>query len=431
MEATEKTQRQLRELARVEPLAWIESRLWIKNKAGTILPFRLNTQQRRLYALVRRLRKEGRLVRIIILKARQIGFSTAIGGFIFERLVNVANQNARVIAHEVDAAQRVFDMSRRFYDNMPTEDKPASEYSNRRELRFVQPCGSAIEIETARNVAGARSSTVQFVHFSEAGFYGGDAKEAMGATLASVPKSVGTEVYEESTANGIGNEFHLDWVRAVTGESDFLPFFVAWHQHPEYQMALTPDFKRTDEEEALAARYTLTDEQLMWRRWVIRNDYMGDDRLFRQDNPSCPDEAFLTSGSPVFDQREVQWQRTNCVKEPVGWRDIKWPKFAGWNGGLYDDDKITIVPSSGRGFAFWQLPTEKESWRDYLIAVDVAEGLAHGDLSYITVWRRSDMCQVGEWVGHVDPDELGLLVCTAIPGLALRSITTVTRRLLP
>jgi hypothetical protein len=43
--------------------------------------------------------------------------------------------------------------------------------------------------------------------------------------------------------------------------------------------------------------YHLTDGQLVWRRKKVAQDGLD---LFKQEYPSTAEEAFLTSGAPVF-----------------------------------------------------------------------------------------------------------------------------------
>ena len=407
----------LNELAAVEPLAWIESRLMIRTKSGAIVPFLLNIEQRRLYALVRRLRRQGRPVRIIILKARQVGFSTVIEAFGFEKIYRTPHLSAFIVAHEVDAAQRIYDMSRRFYDLLPENEKHGTEYENRRELRFKEPSGSIFEVEVSKNSAGGRGATVQFVHFSESAFYGSQAHDVLAGTMSSVPKEAVSEVYNESTAFGKGNEFHKEWERAVAGDSDFIPFFCPWHSHDGNVMPVLPGFSRTEEEEELARKFKLSDEQLSWRRYTIRNDCLGDPEMFRQENPMTPHEAFRSSGRPVFDQRELDWQFRNRCVDPIAYYQAKYPAITGDGGRSvrWDDKAICLEPcraAKSGVLRVWEHPKEGgEHHTAFLVAADVAEGLEHGDDTYITVWRRGSMDVAAEWVGKCDPDEAWLIMC--------------------
>ena len=78
--------------------------------------------------------------------------------------------------------------------------------------------------------------------------------------------------------------------------------FIPWYIDPDY-VNQYPNFERTPDEDEIAAKYNLTDGQLMFRRRKIaQNGY----DLFRQEFPSEPDEAFLTTGRPVFNPEQLQ-----------------------------------------------------------------------------------------------------------------------------
>ena len=110
----------------------------------------------------------------------------------------------------------------------------------------------------------------------------------------------------ESTANGC-EDFKDRWDAAVAGENDFEPVFFAWFENPDYAMPVEPGIEWTAEERETRERYSLSWEQLRWRRWCIANNCGGSRDMFRQEYPANPDEAFLYSGSGVFD---------NCPRYP-------------------------------------------------------------------------------------------------------------------
>ena len=103
---------------------YIESCLKIKTKSGTVVPFRLNDAQRKLYAVAKRQQDAGKPVRLIILKARQLGFSTLTEGLIFHACATRKNVNALIVAHREDATANLFRMSKLFYDELPAPVKP-------------------------------------------------------------------------------------------------------------------------------------------------------------------------------------------------------------------------------------------------------------------------------------------------------------------
>ena len=310
---------------------YIENCLKIKTKSGTVVPFRLNDAQRKLYAVAKRQQDAGKPVRLIILKARQLGFSTLTEGLIFHACATRKNVNALIVAHREDATANLFRMSKLFYDELPAPVKPMLRASNAQELVFETPSKlrserearpglrSRIRCATAGGRGIGRSDTLQCVHLSEYAFWpdGADGKAStLAGILQAVPSLPGTMVVIESTANGF-EDFKERWDAAVAGENDFEPVFFAWFENPDYAMPVVPGTEWTPEERDLKAAYRLTDEQLQWRRWCIANNCGGSLDMFRQEYPSSPGEAFLHSGTGVFDNEQIVL-RLERLPSPAG-----------------------------------------------------------------------------------------------------------------
>lgn len=298
---------------------YIEACLKIKTKSGAVVPFRLNGAQRKLYAVAKKQQDEGKPVRLIILKARQLGFSTLTEGLIFHACATRENVNALIVAHREDATANLFRMSKLFYDELPAPIKPMLRASNAQELVFENPSKlrserearpglrSRIRCATAGGRGIGRSDTLQCVHLSEYAFWpdGADGKAStLAGILQAVPSTPGTMVVIESTANGF-EDFKERWDAAVAGENDFEAVFFAWFENPDYAMPVVPGTEWTPEERELRKTYTLTDEQLQWRRWCIANNCGGSIDMFRQEYPASPGEAFLHSGTGVFDNAQI------------------------------------------------------------------------------------------------------------------------------
>ena len=310
---------------------YIESCLKIKTKSGTVVPFRLNDAQRKLYAVAKRQQDAGKPVRLIILKARQLGFSTLTEGLIFHACATRRNVNALIVAHREDATANLFRMSKLFYDELPAPVKPMLRASNAQELVFENPSKlrserearpglrSRIRCATAGGRGIGRSDTLQCVHLSEYAFWpdGADGKAStLAGILQAVPSMPGTMVVIESTANGF-EDFKERWDAAVAGENDFEPVFFAWFENPEYAMPVVPGTEWTPEERELRDAYQLSDEQLQWRRWCIANNCGGSLDMFRQEYPASPGEAFLHSGTGVFDNEQIVL-RMERLPSPAG-----------------------------------------------------------------------------------------------------------------
>ena len=310
---------------------YIEGCLKIKTKSGEVVPFRLNDAQRKLYAVAKRQQDAGKPVRLIILKARQLGFSTLTEGLIFHSCATRENVNALIVAHREDATANLFRMSKLFYDELPKPVKPMLRASNAQELVFENPSKlrserearpglrSRIRCATAGGRGIGRSDTLQCVHLSEYAFWpdGADGKAStLAGILQAVPSMPGTMVVIESTANGF-EDFKERWDAAVAGENDFEPVFFAWFENPEYAMPVVPGTEWTPEERELRDAYRLTDEQLQWRRWCIANNCGGSLDVFRQEYPASPGEAFLHSGTGVFDNEQIVL-RMERLPSPAG-----------------------------------------------------------------------------------------------------------------
>ncbi len=327
---------------------FIEDKLWIRTKDAQLKKLRLNRAQKRLYEALEAQRKAGKPQRVIILKARQLGFSTLAEALIFARTARRKNTNSLIVAHREDSTANLFKMSKLFYEQLPAEDRPLTKSSNARELVFENPERNAakkaenpglmsrIRCNTAGGDGVGRSDTLHNVHASEFAFWRGDKAATWVGIMQAVPATKDTMVIVESTANGF-DEFHRMWEQAVKGQSDFEPLFFPWFESREYRMRVPKGTVWTAEEEKLAAEYGLEGPQLQWRRWCIQNNCAGDERIFRQEYPSCPDEAFLTSGQSVFDNEQVAARRAHApepleqgafqyerTEDPTKLRSIRW-----------------------------------------------------------------------------------------------------------
>lgn len=313
---------------------YIEKYLKIQDKNAKIIDLKINKPQMKLYDALAEQYRQGKPQRAIVLKARQMGFSTLTEAMIFKKTVTAFNIKSGIITHEASATDNLFNMSKRYLDNLPDELKPQIKKSNAKELVFDNDNGTGlkgtIKCMTAGNTTVGRSDTYQNLHVSEYAFWGGKKKETLIGLLQTVPDTVNTMIVIESTANGY-DDFKDMWDEAVAGESEFVPVFCAWWELDGYRKAYD-GFELTDEELRLKELYNLDNEQLAWRRWCIHNNCRGDVNLFKQEYPSCPEEAFLSSGNCVFDKEKII-ERLEKIrdKEP-----LKRGSF------LYDYDGIRI-----------------------------------------------------------------------------------------
>lgn len=294
---------------------YIETFYRIKTKQGKLVPFKFNNAQNKLYELIRD-NYGVRPGRYIVLKARQMGISTFAEGLITYLTSSQFYTDSTIVAHQSDSAKKIYEMTKTYLDELPDILKPKQKANNARMIVFDDPKGglglkSSIRVSVAND--STRGSTYRYVHISELAFWE-HPKEAMLSLMQTVPQDDHTIVIIESTANGF-NYFYDLWDKAVKGENDFIPVFFPWYMEPSYKRMYS-GFKLTKYEKEIKEIYNLTNEQLEWRRWCIANNCDKDENTFRQEYPISPEEAFITSGTSVFNTQLVL-SRIKKVKAPM------------------------------------------------------------------------------------------------------------------
>lgn len=355
--------------------------LKIRTKDGEIAPLELNEAQRRLLDIVNHQLETDGKVRVIILKARQMGLSTAVGGWLYWWVSQRKAQKAMVVTHLAESTKALFDMTRRFYDNTPPGLKPSTKYSSRKELKF-DVLDSGYSVATAGGDSIGRGETITAAHLSELAFWPkSSAKDNLNGLLQAIPNLPGTAVFVESTANGVSGEFYNLWQGAVAGTNGYTPIFLPWYIQPEYREAVPEGFERTPEEQRLVDAHGLDNEQLMFRRRKVAQNGLD---LFKQEYPTTADEAFLTTGRPVFHPEKLVEIKSKLTGH-VGRMGVLGDK-------LVDDARGELL-----------IYRPHEAGETYYIGADVAMGITNGDYSTAQV-LDSKKRQVATWRGHVHPD---------------------------
>ncbi len=407
---------------------YAQNLLKIKTKSGELVPLKFNQAQQKVDNVIEEMREQGRLIRLIVLKARQEGVSTYSEGKIFHNSHFNENNRSVIIAHEIESGNQIFNMCKLFFDCLPPQFRPMTKHSNRKEIVFANPdkrttyqnpgLRSSVEVYTAGKFNVARGSTIHCLHASELASWTFP-EDTVPALMPTIPKTANSMVLFESTAAGVGNFFHTEWLRAKEGDSNFYPMFLAWFDLPEEYTYRLPDEKArrdflsilNEEEKELRAKFNLTPEQLYWRRLQIK-DLSGDVELFRQEYPATDTEAFIVSGAPVFDRRKL---RELYVSVPE----------AKYRGEILrsKNNRMAFHQRSDGRFHMWQPPRRGAK---YVIGVDVGgyseregayygrKGISMGDYTcaqVLKVMPYPDVAmQVAEWHGHVDHIEMAHII---------------------
>jgi hypothetical protein len=366
----------------------------IRTKRGTIEPLVFNEVQKRFAKLIISQMSTRGYVRMIILKARQQGLSTVVTAWQYFWVSQRKAQKGLVMAHEADATTTLFDMYKRCHDNAPDIVRPHHKYSSRTELSF-DVLDSALRIATAGGRGVARGETLTVCHLSEVAFWpSAFATANFNGLIQAVPDEPGTAVFIESTANGMTGKFREQWVGATNGSTGYEPFFSAWFESAEYATEAPDDFEPTPDEQDLIKLYGLSHGQLQWRRRKIATSGV---ELFQQEYPATPDEAFISTGRPVFNPDYIQ-QR---LREPV--QPIK--RMAIDN--ITDNIGSLVEHSRGELLVYRELDPKET----YVIGADVGMGIRGGDPSCAQV-LDSQLRQVAVWRGTVHPDYFGKVLAT-------------------
>lgn len=320
--------------------------LKIADKSGNIVPFQFNRAQLYVHQKLEEQQKVLGYVRALILKGRQQGVSTLIQARFFHRILTVKGTQAFILTHMSDATQSLFDITKRYNDNLPDGLAPAPSQKSHNRLTYNK-LGSGYRVGTAGSKSVGRSMTNQLLHMSEAAFYEHVTELAQGIeqTVADQP---GTEKIKESTANGVANSFYNAWQAAESGESEYIAIFVPWYWQDEYTKPVPDEFAITEAEQDLLDCYGndgLKLEHLVWRRSKI-SDFDGTPeekvRKFQQEYPFTAEEAFQNSITDTFITPDlVRPARKNTVESSVG-------MVVGVDVARFGNDLSAIIRRKGR-----------------------------------------------------------------------------------
>lgn len=327
-------------------------------------------------------------VRIIVLKGRQLGISTMTEGTLFNWAFLHPGTRSLVIAHETKAAQHLFDMTKLMWEEWPFNPLYTEKHNTIKSLSWLET-RSQMSVATAKNAGSGRSFTYHAVHCSECAFWD-EPERLMVGLNQSVPNKHGTLMILESTANGVGNWFHEEWLRAVHGESQYTPLFFPWFRHIEYQIPNTTLLHRdlSKDERDLIQLHELTLPQLAWRRHTIQNDCLGDENQFKQEYPCTPNEAFLSTGTNAF---------------PLTKLDEHYDKQKGVQGMLVNNNgRIEFIRDATGPLTIFKAPGKDPVMSKYVVAGDPSK-TTYGDGACIQVLNRFTFEQVAVWHGHIDP----------------------------
>lgn len=386
-----------------------EGHLTIKTKTAEMKRLKLNRGQRKVVQIIMDKWNNKEIIRILVLKARQMGISTAIEAIIYALTSQQENVNSLIIADDSDGSNYIFEMSKLYHEKLAPWLKPTIKKSNEKKLEFDK-IHSQLLIDTSSNPEAGRKYTFRVVHLSEYAFFK-KPKDLMLGLSQAVPALPQTMIIKETTANGF-NFFKDEWDDAVNGKSDYVPVFIPWYWGDDYQMAVDESFVIGDPSlgDISADEFMLRDlmekdgtdkiqERLQWRRWCIRNNCDNKVSGFRQEYPSTDYEAFVASGETYFDKQQL-----------IRLID-RIPKIKSFTADIVEVDNRFELRKSKEGlFTFFEEPSFEGKYDgEFTVAGDAASGTSidpGSDFSCLEVRRKIDNKQMAVFHGKCEPDEM-------------------------
>ena len=429
---------------------WAAMLVYIKNKdGGEDVLFRLTRPQRRFVNRLEELRKAGKPIRIVLLKARQWGGSTTSQLYMaWLQLIHKVGLNSLIIAHQGSGSDEIKDMFDRMIKAYPVEmlHKLGEAYdANEPKLVGVGKSGSIyrvpqrnckIKIGTAERPDGCRGGDYSLVHLSEVGLWkateGKKPEDIVRSACSGVLYKPYTMIVYESTANGTGNFFQREYddaKRWVDGRkvSQFEAMFVSWFDIEKYSLPVENimEFATTLYDNRNNANVGSNREesgQYLWWLWKIGatleaiNWYIrerakyNDHASMASEYPSDDVEAFVHSGTMVFDKYKVEALKKSC-KETRYIGDV----YADGDEGKNALKNLRFSEDRQGLLWIWEKPeidADEKITDRYLTVVDVGGRSSKADWSVIVVFDRIFMMEggkpvvVAQWYGHCDIDLL-------------------------
>jgi hypothetical protein len=302
----------------LNPMVALLERFWtwlcaggcqIKGRDGAIVALQPNQLQREMQVAMLAQAEAGQPIRIVILKSRKMGCSTFIQALAYFLVKECPHIYAQIVAHTDPSTRDIYEIAARMYVLDPAwSQRPKWPADSR--IDFRDEHDSQLNIRTFGGHYVSSSANIQLLHVSELAKVPGDGnfvRDQMASMNGSVSDMPNTFVFLESTANRAdeSHEFERRYRTAALGVGSYRAVFSPWYDEPTYRLKLLGELPALEDAAAQAAEDELRtrvpwldDAQLAWRRAKIAD--LGSPRLFAQEYPTNPEEAFQKAEGLIF-----------------------------------------------------------------------------------------------------------------------------------
>lgn len=389
-------------------------------KTGLDVPFIMNYAQRAI-ALPKfeRQRLGGKPIRQVVPKARQGGISTFIDAYIEwiqSRLQT--GWNSCIVTLIEDQARNIRGMYSNIARHYPKEFGSitfrAFEGSPKNKHYIERDC--VISIASVEKPDSLRSGDLKCAHLSEVGLWretkAKKPEDLIQSIRGSVPNLPNTLIALESSAKGVGNFFHNEYLAALKGDSSYDVCFLSWWNMELYQDAIPEDDDELyrwilgwNEYQKWLWSLGATLEGIMWHTNYLRDEMKGDTWRMGSEFPSTADEAFASTGKRFFPQQYTSKYR-QYTREPQLIGDLVGDTI-GDQGCMKN---ITFVDNAKGDFKVWSKPPNGLWKNRYIVSVDIGGRHDKADYSVITVLDRywaslgDDLAVAARYRCHMDLD---------------------------
>ena len=400
-----------------------------------MIPFKLNRGQRKLLGRYESQRLAGKPIRVILVKARQWGGSTLTQIYmLWLQLHHYENWHSAIISQLQSQSVNIRNMLSKVLINLPSYHAKASlkTFEQQQLIKHIPERGCKILVNSAENPEATRSFDFSMVHMSEVALWADTATKSGDDIAQSIYATVpddqpGTFIVMESTAKGIGNFFHRQWLAAQDNKTNNIdglyPIFVAWYEIEIYKRKLpcsVGEFIKTlTDYEKWQWNEGATLEGIYWyRMYKKKNNYT--DFQMKSEFPTTAEEAFQTKSGKYFADEMITKLRRSC-RTPIFVGEIRGNSHKGFGAA----DGITLHENTGlltEVLKIWTMPNDgidtarERVTNRFVVVVDVGGRSYRSDNSVIAVFDRIGMTIPGGpieraaiWYGHVDPDILAWL----------------------